>query len=535
MIRLSDAHVREIDLASTPLPLQNPSSTAQQHAGTAGEMGPPLPPAPHESVKSHHRKRPSSESGRILLAAATSNAASGHHSGSMGSGASDRNSVKASKTHQYWTGLQHVEARLTVRQDSEEVLRSRGSQYIRPTLLPTSSDPPVGSIPMMPSNSDSAAERRQVRPLVIDDEDSSDDTDSDYDAADANGITAGSEFPGVTLHDRSVRIRHRGSASDPNIVSNANEAMAAHAARTAAPASVSALGAAGTDPRSAQQQQRQRPEKLRTAVWSPRHLRSNTFQLSANVTLVSRGTTTHILPYPLPADMVSPPTLEVLHWSDVPKAVTGWSRILGVEQTMSTGPLTMTAMKRDSRLGTLPAGGSSPTAASIRLKLSLTAMAFLQYRVEMKRVTVDVNVARPLGMEPNVELHLCPPPGPEGGDTGISTSPQGQYQQQQQGPILDSSLRPSLSEERNSTTLDLEYPTSFVLAASHVGGCTPRTLLGDESGPTPSSSSRHKSLSANAPSGRGYSPYDAAGDGGAWCFSYKGGEDYRIEYFGAEV
>lgn len=491
MIRLSDAHVREIDLASGPQP---PIPDSQRPASSET-----TPPNTFESIKSQHRKRPSSESGRVLLAA-TAAANSAGHAGAAS--LSDRSSVKSVKASQYWTGLQHVEAKLTVRQNAADVAKTRAEQV-------DTSSWPIGGVPMLPSASDTAAERGPPRTLLVDDDDDSDD-DSEEDAAGGRMYPAqpGGQLPGITLYDRSLRIHHRGSASDSNIISNAGDAVAAVAA--AAPSSSgdvrssTALRSAQLDEQLQQRgnprqgRPKIRPGQSRSSEWS--RTRSNTFQLTANVALMSRGPTTHVMPYPLPADMVSPLTLDVLRWSDVPSAVTGWSRILGVEQTMSAGPVTTSALS-SSRLSP-----SSPS-PTIRLKVSLTVLAFLQYRVEMQRVTIDVDVARPLGMEANVELHLCSSnesDAPAGGANNI--------------PILDPSLRPSLAQERNSAALDLEYPTGFVIPAPHVGGCVPRVLLSDQP--------QHP---------HGLTPYDATGDGGAWTFSYRGGEDHRIGYFGAEV
>lgn len=59
------------------------------------------------------------------------------------------------------------------------------------------------------------------------------------------------------------------------------------------------------------------------------------FVLSAKVALLTRGNITRVISYPIPADLDSPP-LERLVCSQVPQAVTGWSRVLGLERASST-------------------------------------------------------------------------------------------------------------------------------------------------------------------------------------------------------
>lgn len=513
MIRLSDAHVREIDLASGPLPsTADPLRSGSPYSDTARpDAEGTLSTHAYDTVK-QHRKRPSSESGRILLNAAIvgsstqggggAASAAGASTGATHSPTAERLKTKA---NQYWTGLQHVEARLTVRQSADEAESARSEHFHLPPAM--TAKPLVGGVPMMPSASDSAADRGpgKMPHVALDegDDDSSDDSDGYEEPMGSSRRAAsggGADFPGVTLYDRSIRAHRRGSASDSNIVTNASQTMAA--AQATATASMARQASRHSQPSKSK-------SRLPDTVRGP----SNTFQLTANVALLSRGSTTLVLPYPLPADMVNPLTLDILQWSGVPKAVTGWSRILGVEQTMSAGPLSTSALgARHSRIGSPPT--IATTAGKIRLKVSLTVMAFLQYRVETQRVTIDVDITRPWGMEPNVELHLCPP---DVVDKNV-----------EQQPILDASIRPTLSEDRRSAAVDLEYPTGFVIPSPHVGGCISRTLLGDDK--------PRKEAGLSLPAGKvGITPFEAVGDGGAWAFSYRGGEDHRIAYFGAEV
>lgn len=240
----------------------------------------------------------------------------------------------------------------------------------------------------------------------------------------------------------------------------------------------------------------------------------------------------------------------------------------------------------------------------VRLRLSLTVLAFSQYRVEMQRTTFRVDVKMPPGMGFDTELQLCPtlhdglddagamrPDGHAGGGRSTASG--------YPTAVLDPTLRPSLANETLRMRLDLDYLTGFILPSSLPGGSIPRTLFSplpsrlsntpvhshghahartrtsspmgsaeggmtlggaSSSAGTPASSpgSNHAGTTAyfgpgpetrssaagldradygshNQPAPPDLSPFEAAGDGGAWAFSWRGGNDYRICYFGAEV
>lgn len=127
-------------------------------------------------------------------------------------------------------------------------------------------------------------------------------------------------------------------------------------------------------------------------------------------------------------------------------------------------------------------------AKTVVLHVSLTALAFLPSRVEMKRVTVRCDVKLPFSLARDSELSLRPAPG----------SPQDAVGPQ---PVLDPAVRSSLAKSATSVELEHEYLCGMLVVAPHTCGAAPTTT--------------------GAPAWR---PPEAHGDGGAWAFDWRGGD-----------
>ncbi|CAO1638863.1 unnamed protein product [Sympodiomycopsis kandeliae] len=525
MIRLSDAHVREIDLLSAPF--SNPDGSGSRLQNSQGLYGDTTTASAGESHKLHHRKRPSSESGRVLMAASTG----GH--------ATTSQSNKTTKASQYWIGLQHVQARLTIRQDvsqaSAEQTRHRDAFPLTKAANETDrvTTRARGGVAMVPTLSDSAARSVSTNPLLADDADSSMESDGEGGIAAPRYKKPSADFPGVTLYDRSIRAHHRGSASDSDILNTI--AAAQGIAPETQPTTQDTLGSSQFRNDHQWHQASTDARRLAGQNSAPSaRPKENFFDLTAHVTVMSRGQSTHVLPWPLPADMADPPTLDIVNWSGLPNAVTGWSRVLGVEQVMTAGPQaasTLSTLPRRESRNTPPSGTAANT---IRLRVSLTLVAFLEYKVEMQRVTVHVDVPRPLDLMPNAEMHLCSPG--DANDTVPILGPDSAPCGRQPIPNLDSSLRTTLQASQHQAEMDLDYPMGFIAPTSQVGGSIDGRILGTSMGsPREDQRSTENTSTAATVAMKEVIPYEAAGDGGAWTFTYRGGDDYRICYVGAEV
>lgn len=271
------------------------------------------------------------------------------------------------------------------------------------------------------------------------------------------------------------------------------------------------------------------------------------FDLKASVALVTRGQVTRVFPHPLPQDLASASPLSSLRWSAVPHAVTAWSRVLGLERAMTSGPVPtshLTAQRKESHhqrpplthmwpsRSMRPLQAQAGTLSTAKLQISLTVLAFTPYKIEMQRVTFGLdNVALPKEFAPNIELELRSSTKP------TRNSPTA-TQKLHQLPVLDPSLRSSLASGYHKDAIDLEYPSGFLLPSPQVGGHIPRTVISIT--PSHKENKNLNEMTSDASSSclvapEDTSPWEAGGDGGAWIFTHRGGDDWRVSFVGAEV
>ncbi|CEH12447.1 hypothetical protein CBOM_00428 [Ceraceosorus bombacis] len=220
--------------------------------------------------------------------------------------------------------------------------------------------------------------------------------------------------------------------------------------------------------------------------------------IQASLALFSKGAATEILPLPLPANLTSCRPIASLKWTSTPQSVTAWARIVGLERARTAGAAHILGSSSATRPSSRESNGEG--LHQVTLHVSVTLVAFLPSRIEMKRVTVRKEVELPFQCSKDAELSLSPPPPAYLDDLKVS------------GPVLDSRLRPTLGERCSSAEVEHEYLCGSLLVAPQAGGYAPTAV-----GPHP------------------WRPNEAAGDGGVWGFDWRGGEDYRLFYVGAEV
>lgn len=245
--------------------------------------------------------------------------------------------------------------------------------------------------------------------------------------------------------------------------------------------------------------------------------------VSANLALLSKGLFTQIFPSPLPPDLTKPRPLGLLEWSEPPSAVTGLARVVGIERESSRG-FTSTSNLRSS-------SGSNPTStsknpsqhphqhsSSVILRISVTAIGFISSssspRVEMQRTTIRTQSILPFKLDSSYELEINPYPLATFSST-VSNKSKSKSQLSlestlsnsignERGPNLDLGERTSLQKTQNIMELEMDYLGGMLLS-SPVNGSRSHPSLGN----------KH------------WRPEESAGDGGAFGWSYRGGEDYR--------
>lgn len=460
IIRLSDSNVRELDLMPMPPP-GTPSGSLGRTAGAG------LSFTDAEPFAATHRS-------------ASSSSHSHHRSSSL-----DYSKDLNASTKQNWVGVHPVEARIILRQKAVRA-------PVRGDTSTSSSTPMSGPTPAAWSSAAQTDTRPGLHPTESGRPSSSlinsrqHSREKDLPRAPA---PQGLSFPARPFGEDGRIVMDDSSSSelsdDEHLgfpVQDVSRALALSDTELVA-VSASGLGTATSPAR----------RGISSGTSSP------TGQvLTANVVLLSRGKTTQVLPLPLPADLAHPRPLGVLHWSDAPTAVTAFGRIVGVERASSTGAMTTTSLgaaASRSRDGHHHAGFQPQ---SIVLRMSLTALAFLSSRVEMKRTTLRVEVPLSTAFASDAELELRPCHSPDADPDS--------------GPVVDPIARPSLANPTVSTEAELEYRCGMLLATPANGGAPANTT-----GPV------------------SFSPPGAAGDAGAFAFDWRGGNDYRVFYVGAEV
>ncbi|TKY89409.1 hypothetical protein EX895_001940 [Sporisorium graminicola] len=139
--------------------------------------------------------------------------------------------------------------------------------------------------------------------------------------------------------------------------------------------------------------------------------------VSAKLALASRGSLTHVLPLPLPADLAQAAPLALVQWSDTPNAVSGWARVLGVERASSRGTTPLSHVKQqpsspyfgDGRANQAnTASDARRKAERLVLHVGVTCVAFLASRIESRKVTFKIPAEINFDLQPQTELELLP-------------------------------------------------------------------------------------------------------------------------------
>ncbi len=165
--------------------------------------------------------------------------------------------------------------------------------------------------------------------------------------------------------------------------------------------------------------------------------------VSAKLALASRGSLTHVLRLPLPANLADANPIAVLQWSDTPNAVSGWSRVLGIERASTIGATTLGKLEQ----------ANTRKNNSLVLHVGVTCVAFLPSRIESRKVSFKITVEVDFDLLPDSELELIP----LSPDTGYDRMNGGHAQapETETGQGLDST----------KDTARFAYPT--VLTAGH--------------------------------------------------------------------
>jgi hypothetical protein len=224
------------------------------------------------------------------------------------------------------------------------------------------------------------------------------------------------------------------------------------------------------------------------------------YTIFAGLAALSKGTETQILPLPLPRDVFQPRPLHVVHWSALPTGVTASARVVGLERDLSSATVPVDSLGRSG----VRVGAHSPTSASMSptaryqapksniviLHVIVSLLATLPSRLEMKRVRIRLPVRMPFSFRRDSELELEP-----------ISAPASHFDDEGNGPPLAASGDNTNAVEAHQ---ELEYlcglalPTQFDQLA-------------------------------------GLKPWEAAGDGGAWAFDWRGANDFRLFYVGTQL
>jgi len=375
--------------------------------------------------------------------------------------------------------------------------------------------------------------------------------------------------PAVLLRDRSVD-RSTGSKSDPTLTvvdragpAHRDSAEHSHAVRSGR--------------RHAVQPRRRERERHADAP--------DTGNLvSASLALVTKGMTTQILPLPLPADLTKPKPMDVLNWSSVPNAVSGWARVVGLERERTTGGVSAANMghnkRRQSRGHLTPdfnhnnvASGAAGAVESIILHLNVTVLAFMASRVESQRTRVRMHVSLNFSLLRDAEIELLPMldalvPSPTGTGSGPTTSIRPEAEDgggphpdtRQRGPTEHAKAGPEAKRRTKTRTNSRAYALGIARANDLCICADPPRIRSDSATfdpvrrpslaePQARRSQEFEYLSGllvGLPHRGGVRPpsiaavdvcraWEMHGDGGVLAWDWRGGRDYRLFFVGAEV
>lgn len=203
------------------------------------------------------------------------------------------------------------------------------------------------------------------------------------------------------------------------------------------------------------------------------------YTIFAGLAVLTKGSHSHIIPSPLPRDIYQSRPLEALQWSGVPTSVSASARVIGLERDLSSGPVSINVLGRskERRASTVP--GESHRSNTVILHVVIALLACLPSRLEMKRVRVRLPVRTPFYFRRDSELELEPASVPASAAMqGLAssygaddeTSNQGSAEAHQEWEYLCGMLQPTHFDQ---------------------------TAL---------------------------KPWEAAGDGGAWAFDWRGAD-----------
>lgn len=243
----------------------------------------------------------------------------------------------------------------------------------------------------------------------------------------------------------------------------------------------------------------------------------------ASLAVLSRGTESHIFTSPVPRDLTLARALGTISWSAVPTAVHTSARVVGLERGLSSGPVPIDALgtgqKRQTSLldsnlagaGTnIPSANSSArtphtskpsrTSNDIILHVRVAALAFLPSRLELKHLHVRLPVKLPFTFARDSELELEPV------SVGVSAAP---------------------AENMRSSNSQSDQSATSTSAASSTGvGVEDDGTSDDAQDAVPDCEQELEYLCGMligvSQEGPALRPREAADDGGAWAFDWRG-------------
>lgn len=211
--------------------------------------------------------------------------------------------------------------------------------------------------------------------------------------------------------------------------------------------------------------------------------------LHARVALLTKGINSYLFPLPLSWDLLQQRPLGVYAWSDTPTAVMAWSKVIGLERDLSSGPISISSL-----------GSSRKKAAevgnAVTLHVTVTAVAFLSSKIELKRKRIKVQIKVPFVFNRDSELELEPLAKEE---------------------EMDDRLRDKAGAEEE----DIEEESEVAAEAAAAVEQELEYLCG---------------LLSVAPEGHDVAkPWEAGSDAGAWAFDWRGANDFRLFFVSARV
>lgn len=212
--------------------------------------------------------------------------------------------------------------------------------------------------------------------------------------------------------------------------------------------------------------------------------------LIAKLAIFSKGNISFIYPLPLPSDMSQQRPLNSIKWKEPPMAVTAWSRIIGLERNLSSGPISITSLGAQHVRQAAASSATSEAANSVQLHVKVTALALLANAIETKYTDVKVQVTLPFSFDRDSELEL-------------------QSIDEEASPNVASSAKKEeeVDEGEDPANIGIRIETEYLSGMLDVAERGNTTIK----------------------------PREATGDAGIWAFDWRGTDDYRLFYTGVRV